>query len=281
MNIKNSDVEWEKWGKNDPYFGVITKEKFRSHNLSDESLKEFFDSGKGHIRNIIDVSKRFIDHDFSPRKVFDFGCGVGRLLIGFSEIADQVVGLDVSESMLTEALINCNRYSINNVSLIKSDDTLSVLKGNFDFIHSFIVFQHIPVDRGVHIFRNLLDHLEDGGICAIQFIYSHSTLGKSFRLPVIEHSNGKLFKNLKSQVRRVIKIVNNTVSTRKNLNLSIGDPEMQMNLYNLDELFQILQSHDITNIHIEFTDHDGVLGVFLYFQKPQQAKQGDFIIQPS
>jgi hypothetical protein len=37
------------------------------------------------------------------------------------------------------------------------------LKGKYDFIHSYIVFQHIPVERGKRIFEKLLAHLETGG----------------------------------------------------------------------------------------------------------------------
>ena len=42
----STDTEWENWGKKDPYFGVLTNEKFRSQKLSDESRIEFFESGQ-------------------------------------------------------------------------------------------------------------------------------------------------------------------------------------------------------------------------------------------
>lgn len=269
MNKKNSDAEWEKWGEKDPYFGVITIEKFRNRNLSKESKMEFFNSGREHVRNVIEVSRRFLDSGFSPKKVLDFGCGVGRLVMPFCEIVEQVVGLDVSESMLKEALNNCNEYSVQNVRLIKSDDKLSSLKGSYDLIHSFIVFQHIPVERGMHILTNLLSHLEDGGICAIQFIYSspysqwlsHATIGKQV----------KLFKKIKRQVKILMKIVRDLSETRKSLNLSDKDAEIQMNLYNLDEILLLIQSLGTTNLHVEFTDNSGVLGVYLYFQKPRKV----------
>lgn len=200
-------MEWEKWGKNDPYYGVITNEKFRKYYLSEESKKDFFDSGKRHIRNVIDVSRCFLDQDFSQKKVLDFGCGVGRLLIPFSEIAEHVVGLDVSESMLKEAVNNYIKYSKQNITLIKSDDNLSLLDGYYDLIHSFIVFQHMTVERGIQIFLNLLGHLEDGGICTIQFIYSHAILGKKYHLLSKEQPNFKLFKNVKSRLRILINII--------------------------------------------------------------------------
>lgn len=35
-----SDADWKKWGATDPYFGVITHEKFRGKNLNDENLSK-------------------------------------------------------------------------------------------------------------------------------------------------------------------------------------------------------------------------------------------------
>ena len=127
-NMK-TDEEWEKWGKEDPYFGVLTHEKFRSRNLTQEAKIEFFESGKNHINYILEVCSRYFDQGFSPKKVLDFGCGVGRLIVPFAEIAEHVVGLDVSKSMLKEALKNCNDYSLQNITLLESDAGYSGIQG--------------------------------------------------------------------------------------------------------------------------------------------------------
>jgi|AntAceMinimDraft_15_1070371.scaffolds.fasta_scaffold94863_1 ubiquinone/menaquinone biosynthesis C-methylase UbiE len=254
-----TDREWEKWGKRDPYYGVVTHEKFRRHNITDEAKNEFFDSGRKHISHVLDVCRRHFGHDFTPNKVLDFGCGTGRLIIPFAEIAEHVVGLDVSDSMLEEALKNCNRNSVKNVTLLKSDDNLSRLEGRFDFIHSFIVFQHIPVERGKRIFEKLLTRLEYEGICVIQFTYSKTVFRGNWGLP-----QGVLIRKSLKTLKRLIK---NTFFTEA---LS-QDPEMQMNPYHLNELFFIIQSKGVENLHLEFTDHGGELGVFLYFQKSKQA----------
>jgi hypothetical protein len=46
---------------------------------------------------------------------------------------------------------------------------------------------------------------------------------------------------------------------------------MQMNAYNLSELAYMLQSVGVRSMHVEFTDHGGELGVFLFFRKPAAA----------
>ncbi|MBE9169552.1 class I SAM-dependent methyltransferase [Pleurocapsales cyanobacterium LEGE 06147] len=252
----STDTEWEKWGKRDPYFAVITHEKFRNRNLTKKIKAEFFESGKSHINHVLKVCRNHLDRDFSPKRVLDFGCGTGRLVIPLAEIAEHVVGIDVSGSMLKEAQKNCEEYSVINVNLFKSDDNLSFLDGCFDFIHSVIVFQHVPVERGRRIFMNLLNHLERGGICALQFTYSKSAFKKSYGVVPLKA-------RLKAwePTQRLKRLVKKLFPRR--------DPEMQMNPYNVNELLFLMQTAGIRNFYAEFTDHGGELGVFLYFQKPK------------
>ena len=30
-----TDLDWEEWGKHDPYFGVISSDQYRKNNLND------------------------------------------------------------------------------------------------------------------------------------------------------------------------------------------------------------------------------------------------------
>ncbi|NJK59099.1 MAG: class I SAM-dependent methyltransferase [Oscillatoriales cyanobacterium SM2_1_8] len=269
-NNRGTDIEWEKWGQRDPYFGVLAHEKFRRQNLTEEALNEFFESGKKDVLHVLKFCRRHFDSNFSPKRVLDFGCGVGRLVIPFAGIADHVWGIDVSDSMLQAAVNNCNKYFVKNASLLKSDDdNLSALEDSFDLIHSFIVFQHLPIDRGRQIFVSLLKYLNDGGIGAIQFTYSKSSFRDTYGVlptPSI----------LKRFVRSVKKYVRNLLFDRLrywagNQSSELKDPEVQMNPYNLNELFFILQCEGIQETYVEFTDHAGELGVYLYFRKPKRV----------
>jgi hypothetical protein len=49
-----------------------------------------------------------------------------------------------------------------------------------------------------------------------------------------------------------------------------ADPEIQMNPYNMNEILFLIQQRGIVRFQIEFTDHGGELGVFLFFQMPLQ-----------
>ena len=149
--------------------------------------------------------------------------------------------------MLLEARRNCEQHSVTNAILLVSDDSLSSLSGTFDLIHSCIVFQHIPVERGRLIFARLLEHMSPGGIGAIQLTYSKSHFAGTFGIAPSEmkpaHSPNQ--------------------STSSN-----ADPEIQMNPYNMNSVLFMLQENKVAQFYTEFTDHGGELGVFLFFRKP-------------
>lgn len=268
----DTDSEWERWGAKDPYFGVRTEERFRKGNMTAEIKKEFFDSGKSLIDHVIDQSRRHLDADFEPQRALDFGCGTGRMVIPLSRICKEAVGVDVSESMLREAENNCREFSIENVSLYKADDSLSSINGRFDFIHSYIVFQHIPADRGQQIFINLLDHLDDGGICVLHFTYAKTIFsdnhGASPVTPVIlpESATRQFLDYLISVFKpRIARNSNELVEAND------SDPQMQMNSYDMNAILFIVQSLGVVDMHIEYKDHGGELGAILFFQKPKMS----------
>jgi SAM-dependent methyltransferase len=245
ITTTGTDQAWEEWGLRDPYYGVITHPKFRRSVLSDDAKSEFFESGSRHVEHVVQTIRRCLDTAFSPKRVLEFGCGVGRTLPALAKIAESVVGVDVSSSMLREAARNCSERALENVQVLLSDDSLSQLVGQFDFIHSFIVFQHIPCDRGRHLLSQLLRVLAPNGIGAVHFTYSKSHFIDSWGLPPGLPAPGKIISPPRP---------------------ADADPEMQMNPYNVNQLLFTLQRAGIRRVQVEFTDHGGELGVFLFFQ---------------
>jgi ubiquinone/menaquinone biosynthesis C-methylase UbiE len=76
--------------------------------------------------------------------VLEIGCGIGRITRAISEHAASVVGIDVSEEMVSrarEALAD-----LPNVEILLGDGTslAGLNDASFDACYSFIVFQHIP-----------------------------------------------------------------------------------------------------------------------------------------
>ncbi len=254
MFQENTDREWEKWGSQNPYFAVLTHDKFKTSRLTSEVLNEFFSTGESDASNVFRIIHRVLDPQFNPKKTLDFGCGVGRLVIPFASRSESVVGVDVSNAMLMEAKKNCSERGVANVQLLQSDDFFNKDAMIFDFIHSYIVFQHIPVEKGVRLFQSLLVRLAAGGVGAIHFTYVTES----------EVSTNRLRKKL-ALIKKLIPFYSLFRTMVRQIMHS--SPGMQMNGYNLNRLLRILQLNDVRCFYSEFTDHGGIPGVFLYFQK--------------
>lgn len=244
--MSNTDRDWDCWGSTDPYYGVLSAPEFRRSALNKEALDRFFLAGEKDIAHALEMAGR-IKPNFSPKNVLDYGCGVGRLVIPLARRFDRVTGVDVSPAMLAEAAKNIG--NLQNVSLIHASEFDALPEGSFDFIHSFIVFQHIPVKRGEKIFKKLLRLLKPGGIGAIHFTIARDL---SFARRVL------------TELRRiyVIHVATNILRGRQ-----LFDPPVQMNEYSLSRLFTMLLKADCGPVLSEFTMHPGVYGVILFFEK--------------
>lgn len=251
----NSDKAWEFFGKNDPYFGVITSDKYHLENLNDDHLSAFFASGQAHIESVMSTVRTHLDSDFVPRRALDFGCGVGRLVLPLTSLCETVTGVDVSTSMLATAERICRERNVANAAFVESDDGLSRISERFNFIHSYIVFQHIPCGRGYRIFSRLIDLLEENGVGALHFtVFRKSSAGDRF-----------LYWGRKS-----VPLVNGLYNLLR-LGKSFNHPLMQMNEYSLRRLLLILNEKGCHHVYIRFSDHSSprtnIYGVMLFFQK--------------
>jgi cyclopropane fatty-acyl-phospholipid synthase-like methyltransferase len=168
-----TDRDWQNWGATDPYFGVYSRERFRTGSMTGEARSEFFSSGEEHIERTLRDLRQHFGSDVQPKTALDFGCGVGRLVIPLAKRTEQVTGVDVSSAMIAEARRNCDAERVSNASFVESDDQLSRVQGQFDLVHSYIVLQHIAWRRGRRILQALADHVSPGGYLAVQILTGH------------------------------------------------------------------------------------------------------------
>ncbi len=233
-----SDNSWKKFGELDPYFGVLSHDRFRSAQLNAETRKEFFDSGERQVDGIAAIIRKHYHHDFRPSRALDFGCGVGRILVPLSRVAETVVGVDVSPGMLREAARNCPSADLL--------DDLFRAQGVFDFVHSYIVLQHIPLKRGELLIEKLISLVAQDGIGALHVTYCDTKPAILRRLR--ETSVGNFLLNI---------IRHRPLST----------PIMRMTTYNLNRVLELIQRGGGNDIHLEFSSHDGFLGCMIFFRK--------------
>lgn len=166
--LKNDPNEtWQRFGAEDPYYGVLTSERFRRSNLSDANRAEFFRTGERHVESVLTKSKRAFGDGLPMARALDFGCGVGRLTIPLAQYFARVTAVDISPSMIEEARKNCIERRIENVTFILSDDELSRLEGTYDFINAYIVFEHIEAGRGLRLIERLFGLLGPEGVVVI------------------------------------------------------------------------------------------------------------------
>lgn len=244
--MDNTKNEWEYFGETDPYYAVSTFDKFRKENLSEAAKDDFFLSGEEHIQKIWEEIENHFIENFHPQKALDFGCGVGRLIIPLAKRANEVVGIDISRSMLKEAASNCQHRNVKNVTLLETNEFLNLDQKKYDLVHSFIVLQHINPEQGIPIIKKMIESLADGGIGALHLTYSTS------------NPNFWRFKLYRDYP--FINRLKNIAKGNKN------EPLMPMYLYNLNQVFTILQENDCHKCFLRFSFH-GMNGVVIFFQK--------------
>jgi SAM-dependent methyltransferase len=255
-SVKGTDRDWHQWGNENPFFGVLAEPQFLNANLNDESLQEFFDSGERHVERVYSVIRNKLRPDFRAERVLDYGCGVGRLVIPFARRAQTVVGVDVSPGMLALARENCEKRAPRAVRLIHLDELDSLDASSFDLVHSFTVFQHIPVLRGERLLQKLIALIAEGGVGAIHFTFSDTR---------------SLFRRLGLAVRERSRLVHGVLNTMQGRPFS--RPMMQMNSYSMSRIFGVLMDSHCTNLYTEFSDHGGFRGAMLYFEKGRSLSE--------
>jgi hypothetical protein len=117
----------------------------------------------------------------------------------------------------------------------------------FDWINSFIVFQHIPPERGEVIIEDLLARLAMGGVVSLQLTVWRD---RNREWPE-EHGLRRLFR---AQRQR-----------RWARNLPLG--QILMYDYDLSKIVRLLNRAGVEEIRLVSTNHDGHHGVIILGRK--------------
>ena len=244
----STDKAWEKFGRTDPYFGVLAHERFTAGQI-EGNREEFFASGRGSIGHIL---ARYEQHFGKlPRNgALDHGCGVGRLTLPLAGQFGEVVGLDVSPSMIAEAQANAARYDLRNVQFALADDQLSEAPGEFDFVNSLMVLQHIRVRRGLRILSRLLAKVRPGGGLHVHLSLRTDPLRSRALWWASHHIPG-------------VKIWQNVCAGRR-----WNAPAMQMNNYPLSRIAVLLDAHGISDFLVSTEPHASFLTLSVMGRRP-------------
>jgi ubiquinone/menaquinone biosynthesis C-methylase UbiE len=155
---------YEEFGDEDPFFAVLSARDKRGGGWDPE---EFFATG---VREIGHVLAYLDELGVTPERgrALDFGCGVGRLSQALAEHFDEVVGVDISSSMVRTADEH-NRHGERVRYVVNTAPDLSLLpERHVDFIYSNITLQHMPGAAAEGFVRDFFRVLRPGGIAVFQ-----------------------------------------------------------------------------------------------------------------
>jgi SAM-dependent methyltransferase len=248
--LRTEQSRWDRLAR-DPYYAVINDDKNRLDRITDDARDAFIESG---LRDILETQRdirQWLDPDFRPTAAVDFGCGVGRLTLPLALQCGHVTGIDISDTMLVEARRYATDAGVENVNFVSSATYFAqAIEQTLDFVHAFIVFQHIPPRAGMWLADNLIQRLRRGGIGALHFTYGR-------RASVLRRTVNRL--------RRHVPGVNALVNVAQRR--PAFEPLIPMNSYDLSALLTMLGDRGCRDVHVRLTDHGGHLGAMLIFRR--------------
>ncbi len=242
--LRDTDADWRELGRSQPYWGVLSNEAFLRENLTAETIEAFYACGRPYIDEIVGRLDMATGSKPSGRGL-DFGCGVGRLTEAMAEHVDEVVGLDISAGMLEVA----RRRGGKATYLQALPEAMT-----FDWINSFIVFQHIPPDRGEAILADLLGRLNADGAVSLQFAVWRDEARQWPKKTGWRSAFGSLRR------RRWI------------ASLPVGN--ILMYDYDLSRLLRLLNEGGVEEMSLVSTHHDGHHGVIILGRKRPSTHKG-------
>lgn len=236
---RDTDADWRELGATQPYWGVLTHADYRTENLTPANLDAFYASGEAHIGDI--VRRLTILTGKRPGgRALDFGCGTGRLARAMCDHAGPVTGYDISAGMLDQA-----RQRGGAATYVEA-----LPDGPFDWINSFIVFQHIAPMRGLAILEDLASRLAEDGVVSL-----HLTVWRDARVtPPAPRGWRRLAEPLLARWRLA----------------RLKPGAILMYDYDLSAVVRVLNRAGVADLTLVATDHGGHHGVIILGRKTAQ-----------
>jgi SAM-dependent methyltransferase len=173
MGLDQVRADWTRLGAADPLWAVLVSPEHRHGRWDTE---QFLATGRAEVDGVL---SHLAGLGIVPAtgRALDFGCGAGRLSAALSQHFEQVVGVDISPTMLAQAraLVPTGRVE---VVLNERPDLSRWADATFDLTYSSLVLQHLPTAIALGYVGELVRVLRPGGVLVAQLA---TTPDDSFR----------------------------------------------------------------------------------------------------
>ncbi len=163
MGLDQVRRDWTRLGAADPLWAVLVRDSGR-HDGWDPA--EFLSTGRSELAAVMSWVESCGIRPGSATAL-DFGCGAGRLTQALTAYADDVVGVDISPTMLRTARDLDPAGSCTFVLNDRPDLSL-FSDGSFDIVYTALVLQHLPAELATGYLTELVRVLRPGGVLVAQ-----------------------------------------------------------------------------------------------------------------
>jgi len=160
MDIKSLQRQWDRFGRKDPLWAVLSLPEKRHGRWNEQ---EFFETGRTEIAAVLRRAGD-LGVTLERSRALDFGCGVGRLSQALAELFDGCDGVDIAPSMIALAE-KYNRFGQRcRYHLNDRPDLRLFPDRSFSFVYSNLVLQHMPSELSRLFIAEFLRVLAPSGL---------------------------------------------------------------------------------------------------------------------
>jgi SAM-dependent methyltransferase len=253
---------WDTLAKVDPMWAALMDPE-KAGRRWDQS--DFFEAGKQEIEVVLShVSGLGVNVDPDGRAL-DFGCGIGRLTQALAPRFRASCGVDISPTMI-ELAQRANRYPETCTYLVNDADELGQLAdGEFAFIYSSVVLQHMPRDISTRYIAEFGRLLAVNGVVVFQ-VPDRVEPGRTLREKALQlEYRARRWIGLRTRLRRGLR----WLGLRRGA-VGAGEVAAEMHCVSEADVRRALGRHGVDVIDVQLTNSTDLAftGGLRYLERP-------------